>query len=42
MSVELRPLRPDEFEGWFAGWSAWYAHGSLGLAESFVSMGKGL
>jgi ribosomal protein S18 acetylase RimI-like enzyme len=26
MSVELRPLRPDEFEGWFAGWSAWYAH----------------
>jgi len=26
MSVELRPLRADEFEEWFAGWSAWYAH----------------
>ena len=26
MSVELRPLRSDEFEEWFAGWSAWYAH----------------
>lgn len=26
MSVELRPLRADEFEEWLAGWSAWYAH----------------
>jgi ribosomal protein S18 acetylase RimI-like enzyme len=26
MSLELRPLRAAEFDEWFAGWSAWYAH----------------
>ena len=26
MSLKLRPLRAAEFEDWFVGWSAWYAH----------------
>lgn len=26
MSVQLRPLGGDEFEEWFAAWTAWYAH----------------